>query len=298
MISRRLFSGSLGVSLIGLGLSGRSPVAIAHPSSPEGFCAAVAEIEARSGGRLGVAFLDTATGERLGYRESELFPMCSTFKVLAAGAVLARVDAGQAQLGQLVRFTAADVVDNSPITKSRAGGDGMTLAELCAAAIDYSDNTAGNMLLRQIGGPEGLTRFARSLGDDATRLDRTETELNESLPGDPRDTTTPVAMLADLQKLVLGPALSDASRSQLSEWLRANTTGGARIRAGMPAGWNIGDKTGSGERGSSNDIAVIWPPNQKPALVTVYLTATSLPVEVRNEAIANVGRLVAKALAV
>jgi beta-lactamase class A len=296
LITRRMFVGRVGAGLMFASLARPARPAIAATSHPENTRAALAEIETRSGGRLGVALLDTGTGERFSYREDELFPMCSTFKVLAAGAVLAQVDAGQAQLGQRIRYTAADLVEYSPITKPRADGDGMSLAELCAAAIDYSDNTAGNMLLRQIGGPAGLTRFARSLGDPVTRLDRVETELNESLPGDPRDTTTPAAMLSDLQKLAIGDALSAASRDQLVAWLEANTTGGARIRAGLPGGWRVGDKTGSGDRGSTNDIAVIWPPGRKPALVTAYLTATSAPPDARNEAHAAVGRLVAQAL--
>jgi beta-lactamase class A len=296
LITRRKFTSGLGTILIGVGPAVHSPAVTAAPFNADGFSAALAEIESRSGGRLGVAFLDTGTGKRFGYREDELFPMCSTFKVLAAGAVLAQVDAGQAGLRQRIRFSATDLVENSPITKDRADGDGMMLSELCAAAIDYSDNTAGNMLLRQIGGPAGLTRFARSLGDPVTRLDRIETELNESRPGDPRDTTTPAAMLANLEKLALGAALCKASRDQLIAWLRANTTGGTRIRAGLPSGWSTGDKTGSGERGSTNDIAVIWPLGRKPALVTAYLTATSASADIRNEAIASVGRLVAEAL--
>ena len=172
----------------------------------------------------------------------------------------------------------------------------MTLAELCAAAIDYSDNTAGNMLLAQIGGPEGLTRFARTLGDAVTRLDRRETALNESLPGDPRDTTTPAAMLANLDSLVLGSALSGGSRDQLTAWLKGNTTGGTRLRAGLPADWAVGDKTGAGDRGSTNDIAVIWPPGRKPVLVTAYLTGTTASTEQRNATHASVGRAVLAAL--
>jgi beta-lactamase class A len=294
VITRRLFTSGLGAAGAGLG----AKASLAAPFSAREFQATIAEIESRSGGRLGVAFLDTGTGERFGYREDESFPMCSTFKVLASGAVLAQVDAGQAQLQQRIRFEESDLVEYSPITKAHAGRDGMTLSELCAAALDYSDNTAANMLLRQIGGPAALTRFARSLGDPVTRLDRIETELNEALPGDPRDTTTPAAMLADLEKLALGAALSNASRDQLTAWLRANTTGETRIRAGLPAGWSVGDKTGSGDRGTTNDVAVIWPPHRKPAVVTAFLTATSAPVDVRNEALASVGRLSAKLLAV
>ncbi len=296
MITRRSFTNRAGLTLMGLGLGANMQAPWAATGGPSRFGPAVEQIEASSGGRLGVALLDTATGARMGHREHELFPMCSTFKVLAAGAVLTQVDAGQAQLSQRIRFEASDVVANSPITKGRIGGDGMTLAELCTAAIEYSDNTAGNMLLGQIGGPAGLTQFAHSLGDTVTRLDRTETDLNESLPGDPRDTTTPAAMLANLNSLVLGSALSGGLRDQLAAWLKGNTTGGTRLRAGLPADWSVGDKTGAGERGSTNDIAVIWPAGRKPVLVTAYLTGTAVPVEQRNAALASVGRAVAVVL--
>ncbi|WP_428351403.1 class A beta-lactamase [Lichenifustis flavocetrariae] len=279
-----------------MAVGSESRLRLAAAPASAGFVQALAEIEAGSGGRLGVAFLDTTTGIQLGQRQDEPFPMCSTFKVLAAGAVLTQADTGVVQLSNRVRFTPDDVVANSPITKDRVGGEGMTLAELCAAAIDFSDNTAGNMLLRQIGGPVGLTRFARSLDDAVTRLDRVETALNESLPGDLRDTTTPGAMLANLYKLVLGPALSGGSRDQLVTWLKGNTTGGMRLRAGLPTTWVVGDKTGAGSRGSTNDIAVIWPVGQKPVLVTAYLTGTDASVEQRNATIASVGRAVANAL--
>ncbi|MGI3899254.1 MAG: class A beta-lactamase [Janthinobacterium lividum] len=295
MLTRRLLVLRTGLTLMGVGLLTKAQIASAAPEGEE-FVRAIREIEAGSGGRLGVALLDTATGTRIGYRPDEAFPMCSTFKVLAASAVLTQVDAGAARLSSRVRFMQSEVVANSPITKDRVGGDGMTLAELCAAAIQYSDNTAGNMLLGQIGGPAGLTRFARSLGDPVTRLDRMETELNESLPGDPRDTTTPNAMLADLDALVLGSALSIGSRDQLIAWLCGNTTGGTRLRAGLPASWSVGDKTGAGERGSINDVAAIWAPDRMPVLVTAYLTGTAAPADQRNATLASVGRAVSAAI--
>ncbi len=185
--------------------------------------------------------------------------MCSTFKVLASSAILHNVDAGKESLERRVYFNETDLVTYSPETKKHVGPSGMTIAELCKAAITLSDNTAGNLLLASIGGPKGFTDFARSLGDKMTRLDRIETALNEALPDDPRDTTTPNAMASDLQSLVLGKTLSAKSRAQLVEWLAANTTGGKRLRAGLPTGWHVGDKTGTGDRGTANDIAVIWP---------------------------------------
>ena len=299
MITRRIFTintslAFMGLGLgLGLGLGAQMPASRAATGTAEGFAAAIKRIEAGSGGRLGVALLDTASGTRTGYREHEAFPMCSTFKVLAAGAVLTQVDAGRARLSDRIRFTADALVTYSPITKNRIGGEGMTLAELCAAAIGYSDNTAANLLLGRIGGPAGLTQFARALGDPVTRLDRTEPDLNEARPGDPRDTTTPAAMLGDLNSLGLGSALSDGSRAQLVAWLKGNTTGGTRLRAGLPGDWAIGDKTGSGGRGSANDIAVIWPAGRKPIVVTAYLTDTEAPADQRNAALAAVGRAVA-----
>ena len=251
-------------------------------------------VEKASGGRLGVAVLDTATGARTNHRGDERFPMCSTFKVLAAGAVLAKVDAGVEHLERLIKFEPKDVVAYSPITGSHVGGAGMPLREICAAAIEYSDNTAANLLLSSIGGPAGVTRFARSLGDNVTRLDRIEPGLNEALPGDLRDTTTPTAMLNDVHSLVLGSVLSAVSRDQLKQWLLGNTTGDERLRAGVPKGWRVGDKTGSGDRGTTNDVGILWPPGHAPVIVSVYLTSSTASSNARNATIAAVGRTIAK----
>jgi beta-lactamase class A len=256
----------------------------------------LAAIEGQSGGRLGVAILDTESGLGAGLRADERFPMCSTFKCLAAAAVLQRVDRGQSRLEQQIRFEARDVVAYSPATKDHVA-TGMTLAEICAAALTLSDNTAANMLLREIGGPEGLTRFARSLGDEVTRLDRWEVELNEALPGDPRDTTTPAAMLKNLERLILGDALSETSRNKLTEWMLANKTGDARLRAGLPRDWRVADKTGSGERGTANDVGIFWPPGRKPVLVTAYLTGSQASAEQRNATLAQVAHAVADVVA-
>jgi beta-lactamase class A len=173
----------------------------------------------------------------------------------------------------------------------------MTVAELCEAAMTLSDNTAGNLLLASIGGPQGLTAFVRSLGDDVTRLDRIETELNEAAPDDPRDTTSPDAMASDLRALALGNVLSTKSRAQLIGWLAANMTGGKRLRAGLPAGWRVGDKTGTGEQGTANDVAVIWPPDRAPFVITAYLTGAAAPAERQDAVMAAVGRAVTTALA-
>ena len=250
----------------------------------------LAELEKASGGRLGVAFLDTGSGVRGGRRADERFPMCSTFKLLLAGAVLARVDRHQEDLSRMVHFTREQMVAYSPVTETRVGDRGITVAELCAAAVTQSDNTAANLLLDSIGGPKGLTAFVRSIGDEVTRLDRREPELNEALPGDPRDTTTPAAMVSSLRKLVLGDALSEASRMQLTEWLVQNKTGDKRIRAGLPAGWKVGDKTGTGTRGTANDVAIFWPAGRAPVLLAVYLTGATVDADHQNDLIASVAR--------
>lgn len=249
------------------------------------------ELERRNGGRLGVAMLDTAGGRRVVYRGDERFPMCSTFKFLAAALMLARVDRGEERLDRRIVFSESDVVTYSPATKEHAGPSGMTVDAICTAAVTLSDNTAGNLMLASFGGPSGLTAFARTLGDPVTRLDRIETELNEGRPGDPRDTTSPLAMLGTMQKLVTGDVLSAASRERLIGWLVANKTGDKRLRAGMPSSWRIGDKTGTGGNGSANDIAVAWPPGRAPVFVTVYYTGSTISDEARNAVIAEAGRI-------
>jgi beta-lactamase class A len=250
-------------------------------------------IEAESLGRLGVAVLDRRDGFSASLRGSERFPMCSTFKMLAAAAVLDKKDRGLLSLDKTVTFAAKDVVANSPVTKDHVGIP-MTLAELCEAALTQSDNTAGNMLLREIDGPAGLTDYIRSLGDRVSRLDRWGVELNEAASDDLRDTTTPEAMLSNMQQLLLGDLLSGESRSRLVGWMVANKTGATRLRAGVPSEWKVADKTGAGERGTTNDIGILWPPQSEPILISVYLTGSSRTPEDRNAIIAKVARIVAE----
>lgn len=255
--------------------------------------ATLTELERRHGGRLGVAILDTGNGRRIMHRADERFLMCSTFKLLAVATVLARVDRGAERLDRRIVFGKDAVLAYAPVTSHRVGAPGMTVAELCEAAITVSDNTAANLLLASMGGPAAVTAYARSLGDPVTRLDRIEPELNIASPGDVRDTTTPSAMLADLQQLLLGDALSHASRGQLLEWLRATSTGTEQLRAGLPAGWQAGDKTGSGAQHETNDIAIIWPPQRKPLLVTAYYAGSSADTDERHAVLAAVGRIAA-----
>ena len=250
-------------------------------------------LERRHGGRLGVCILDSGSGDRIGHRADERFPMCSTFKFLAAAQVLSRVDRGEEQLDRRIAYTKDDLVAYSPVTEKRVGA-GMTLAELCHATITLSDNTAGNLLLASFGGPAGLTAFARSLGDGETRLDRWETQLNEAVPGDPRDTTTPAAMADNLRKLLLGDVLSPASRKQLADWLIATTTGGKRIRGGLPKEWRVGDKTGTSGKGETNDIAILWPPGRAPLLVTAYYAESTATPQTNDSVLAEVGRIAAE----
>jgi beta-lactamase class A len=245
-------------------------------------------LERRHGGRLGVAILDGT--KAISRRGDECFALCSTFKFLAAAFVLARVDRGEESLSRRVVYSKSDLVTYSPTTEKHVEG-GLTINEICEAAMVLSDNTAGNLLLESFGGPAGLTSFARSLGDTVTRLDRRETELNEATPGDPRDTTTPLAMLDMLRKTVLGNTLSPSSREQLIAWLVANRTGDKRLRAGVPKGWRVGDKTGSGSNSATNDMAVIWPPGRAPTLVTAYYTEARATDDERNAVLAEVGRL-------
>jgi beta-lactamase class A len=250
-------------------------------------------LEKDFGGRLGVFALNTMNGMKLSHRARERFAVCSTFKVLATSAILTRSAKEPALLDQPVVYQKADLVTYSPVTEKHAG-EGMTVAELCAAALQYSDNTAANLLIKMLGGPEAVTAFARTTGNTEFRLDRWETELNTAIPGDPRDTATPESMAASLQQLLLGDALpGQPQRDRLRDWLCGNTTGAARIKAGIPADWKIGDKTGSGDYGTANDLAILWPPGKKPVILAVYTTQTDKDAKANNEAIAATARIVA-----
>jgi beta-lactamase class A len=266
------------------------------PAMDADILAAVDRIERSSGGRLGVAVLNISTGRRIGHRAGERFAMCSTFKCLAAACVLARVDRGIDRLDRRIVVSSADLVHYAPVTERRIGGPGMTLGELCEAAVTVSDNTAANLLLAHLGGPAALTSYARALGDDLTRLDRIEPALNDVEPGDARDTTTPDAMLDDLRRIVLGNALSPSSRDRIVTWLVGNRTGDARLRAGLPRDWRVGDKTGTwlGRNNATNDIAVVWPRQRGPLLITAYLADSPASEQQRDWALADVARVASR----
>lgn len=251
-------------------------------------------LERRHPGRICVSILEVASGKRVEHRADERILMCSTFKALAAALVLARVDKGEERLDRRIKFSKNDLVAGSAATETHAGGAGMTMAELCDAAVTRSDNTAGNLLLASFGGPAALTAFFRSLGDDVSRLDRIETDLNyHDGPGDIRDTTTAAAMLENLRRLLFTDALSPSSRSRLAAWLITNKTGDSRLRAGVPKNWLVGDKTGTNgdKHGIANDIAVLWRPDGAPIIVTAYCEIPSISADERNAVIAEIGRI-------
>ncbi|NTZ87908.1 PenA family class A beta-lactamase [Burkholderia metallica] len=267
--------------------------AAADAIAPAAAAATLADLERDAGGRLGVCAIDTASGRVIEHRAGERFPFCSTFKAMLSAAVLAQSVERPGLLQQRVTYAKADLVNYSPVSEKHVGA-GMTVAALCEAAIQYSDNSAANLLMKLIGGPSAVTAYARSIGDDMFRLDRWETELNTALPGDPRDTTTPAAMAASLRVLTLGDALPAAQRAQLVAWLRGNKVGDKRIRAGVPAGWAVGDKTGTGDYGTTNDAGVIWPTSRAPIVLAVYYTQTRADARAKDDVIASVARIVAQ----
>ena len=243
--------------------------------------------------RIGVAMLTGDREVRAVRHADERFAMCSTFKFLAVAAVLHRIDRDEEKLDRFIKYTEHDILAWAPVTKRHLPEGGMTVEALCFAAIAYSDNTAGNLLLQTLGGPSGLTAYARNLGDDVTRLDRIEPELNNVTRGDVRDTTSPRAMLYDMQKILLGDALSATSREKLESWLVQNTTGDEMIRARVPKDYRVGDKTGRNEAANSNDIAIIRRPNGEVILLCVFVDAPGESAERRAKTIADVtGELV------
>jgi len=280
----------LGVLAVGLA-SAKAGQAQALAGLPAEF----ARIEAARGGRLGVSVLNTANGWHGGHRRQERFPMCSTFKLVAVAAVLARVEDGHDSLDRHIHFGQEVIVSHSPVTRQHVGA-GMTLGELCAATMRTSDNAAANLILTALGGPARLTAWLREIGDPTTRLDRMEPAMNDVTPGDPRDTTTPAAMAETIRKLALDDVLSGPSRRQLVQWMQACETCGTRLRAGLPSGWVAGDRTGTGPRNISNVVGVLWPPGgAAPLVVTAYLMDGSPDGAVRDAALADVARAVTRA---
>ncbi|WP_428481695.1 class A beta-lactamase [Pyruvatibacter mobilis] len=280
--------------LAGTALAAAPPAAAraGTPPGPPQLDTDLAALEARHGGRLGVAILDPATGAAIGHRADERFLLMSTFKALAAAFVLTRVEDGDERLDRRITHSEADLIPWSPVTKHYTGAPGMTVAALCDAAVTWSDNTAANLLLESVGGPASLTAYLRGLGDDMTRLDRIEPALNlHNGPDDIRDTTTPAAMAATLRTLLFTDALAPASRDQLTAWLITSKTGGTRLRAGVPDTWLVGDKTGTNTEGAAADIGVIWPLGHGPLIIAAYCDMPSITGDARNAVFAEVAKL-------
>ncbi|WP_369720419.1 MULTISPECIES: class A beta-lactamase [unclassified Bradyrhizobium] len=253
--------------------------------------------ERDSGGRIGVYAENLATGAKLAWRADERFVMCSTFKASLAACVLARVDRGEEQLAEMIPYGQADLLDYAPVAKQNLSAGAMSVSDMCKAAVELSDNSCANLLLARIGGPATLTAFWRTLGDTTSRLDHNEPELNRSPPGDPHDTTTPAAMAGNLRRLVLGESLSPASRAQLTDWMVNCKTGANRLRAGLPAGWKIGDKTGNNGKDASGDIALAWPRPDTPIVIAAYTQGGSPSAAQIETVFASIGRMVSERLA-
>ena len=294
MLRRTLLASGLVLGATGMTLAGCSSTRSRQATDHVLNTRELAALEARTGGRLGLHMLDTGTGFEAGWRSQERFAMCSTFKTLLVAHVLHEAQNGGLDLGRKYVYQQSEVVSWSPVSEKYAGADaGMTLQQLCEAAVVVSDNTAANLLLNASGGPAGLTSWMRELGDSLTRLDRNEPDLNTAIAGDERDTTTPAAMSRTMQKLLLGNVLTDAGRAVLQQWLLASRTGDKRLRAGMPKDWKIGGKTGSGDNGTANDTLLIWPkPDAAPLLVTAFFTRNTLEPAQRDEVLAKAGQIV------
>lgn len=260
-----------------------------------GFEASLAQIEARMQGRLGVHAVRGQTA--LGHRPGERFAYCSSFKWVLGAAVLKQVEAGQLTLDQAVAYSEKDLIPFSPITKANLAEGSMTIGALCAATIATSDNAAANLLEPRVGGLSGMQAFVRALGDQVMRFDRLEPELNSNEPGDPRDTTSPEAMARLLRTALESDALSKPSKDQLLAWMKASTTGQRRIRAGVPQGWIVADKTGTGANGAANDVAVIYPPSGDPIYLCVFTDGSKTDTTAHEAAIADATRAVIAVLA-
>jgi len=280
------------LSLAAVPFAPYAPSASAAESAP----ARLAALEQSAGGRLGVAVLDTGSGRQVLHRADERFAFCSTFKTMVAAAILARSQKEAGLLERRIQYTRAELVTYSPETEQHLA-DGMTVAELCKATIQVSDNTAANLLMKVLGGPQAVTAYARSIGDREFRLDRWETELNSAIPGDPRDTTTPAAMMQSVQRLLLGDALGAPRRKQLVDWMVGTLTGDERIRAGSPAGAIVADKTGTGSYGVTNDIGVVWPKGRAPLVVVVYYTGPAKDSKARSDVVAAAAKIALEVLA-
>lgn len=286
-LNRRTFLAASSGLLLG------GPAALA--SANEGFTKQIQAVRDRIGGRLGLHVLDTQTGRRWSYDDDSRYAMASTFKLMLAASILQRADLGSISLDQQVQLHASDMLSHAPVTSKRLEQNTtITVRDLCAAVVEVSDNPAANLLLKMIDGPAGLTRFFRSIGDRETRLDRYELELNSNLPGDPRDTTTPRAMVHSMEQVLTKQVLSPPSRELLLGWMINASTGLKMFRQGLPKQWKAGDKTGKGARNAVNDLVIAWPPGRKPILAALYLSESSRTIDELSAAHAEVAGIVSR----
>lgn len=283
LIGRRAFCGSAA------GLALWPMVAEAAPVE-------LAAYERQTGGRVGVYAHDLRTGRKLAWRADERFVMCSSFKASLAACVLHRVDKGKERLDRIIAYGPGDLLGNAPVARGNLAKGGLSVEEMCRAAVEVSDNTCANKLLASIGSPAAMTAFWRSIGDQVTRLDHNEPELNRSPPGDPHDTTTPAAMAANLRRFVLGDVLSPASRGRMTDWMLGCQTGADRLRGGLPGAWKIGDKTGNNGADAAGDIAVAWPSADRLILIATYVQGGSPTPGQIKAVFAAVGRMVGREL--
>jgi beta-lactamase class A len=271
-------------------------VLAARPALAQTPEAVMKSLESQTGGKVGVYALNTATGAELAWRADQRFVMCSTFKASLAACVLSRIDKGQETLDRVIPYGPDDLQPYAPVAKEALPRGGLSVAAMCEGAVELSDNTCANKLLEAVGGPAALTAFWRDTGDTVSRLDHNEPLLNRSPPGDPHDTTTPRAMAQTLRRLVLGEALSPASRQRLTDWMLGCQTGANRLRAGLPPGWKIGDKTGNNGSDAAGDIAVAWPKPGAPVLIAAYTQGGSPTPAALDEAFKRIGALVGERL--
>jgi beta-lactamase class A len=283
--------GGAGVGADAQPAHGRAVGDDAHP--PKGDAAKqLAALEKHEGGRLGVEAWDTGSGKRIQHRSDERFAMCSVFKFLAAGAILKRVDQGTEHLDRRIEFSESDLLEYAPVAKEHVKEGGLTLGELCAAAVEWSDNTAANLMLKVLGGPQAVTSFIRSTGDQITRLDNIEPALNVVRPGEVHDTTTASSMAGLLDSVVLGKVLSAENRSRLEGWMLDAKVGELRLQAGLPTTWRIAHKTGTyGDQ--TNDVGIIWPPNRAPIIVAALYSRGGTRTKQREGVLREVGRIIA-----
>lgn len=283
-LSRRLFL----TSMVGIAAMEGSGARAATTAS-------FADIEQRLNVRLGVAALNTANGTWLRHRADERFAMCSTFKWILVALALRRIEVGDFTLDRRISYSPSDLLEYAPVARANVARGWLSVEELCTASVQVSDNTAANLLLDVVGGPNCVTQFLRSKGDAVTRLDRREPELNENVAGDPRDTTTPAAMASTARTLLLGKTLSQQSRDRLTGWMTTSTRGLDRLRAGLSASWRVGTKAGTGPNGALNDVAIAWPPERAPILVASYMTGGDIDDAARSAGQADVARAIAAA---